>query len=150
MTTKYDTILICKEVITESIDDRIYTGANFGKTTGPTQYVGYVDPKLTATNSFGRMISNDLNNWKKGYSAKVSDFNKWIVVDVTHHNHITGRSASKTFLIVFDGGPNGTDKGGGMVLSTASKWRTISGYAQATSYIKAASSALESVTNQKI
>jgi hypothetical protein len=96
------------------------------------------------------MMLNDLNNWKQGYSANVTDFGKWVVVEVTHHNHVTGRSASKTFLVVFDGGPKGTDKGGGMVLSTANKWRTISGYAQASSYIKSASGALESATSQKL
>ena len=36
-----------------------------------------------------------------------------------------------------------------MILSTANKWRTISGYSQAVTYIKSASTALESGTSQK-
>ena len=93
---------------------------------------------------------NDLNSWRAGYSAKVSDFGKWVVVEITYHHHVTGRSASKTFLVVFDGGPKGTDKGGGMIMSTANKWRTISGYSQAVSYIKSAVTSLEGATTQKI
>ena len=151
--SRYDAVLVCdaQEFLTEAFgDERSYTNAGYGKNVGKVPYFWYDDPKLYASNAFGRMMLQDLNAWKQGYSAKVSDFGKWVVVEVTHHNHVSGRSASKTFLVVFDGGPKGTDKGGGMVLSTANKWRTISGYAQASSYIKAASSALESATSQKI
>ena len=151
--SKYDAVLVCdvESLINEGFgDDRSYTAAGPGKTAGATPYFWYDDPKLYASNAFGRMMLQDLNAWKQGYSAKVSDFGKWVVVDVTYHHHVTGRSASKTFLVVFDGGPKGTDKGGGIILSTANKWRTISGYSQAVSYIKAASGALESSTSQKI
>lgn len=156
MKTKYDAILVCNlddmmQSINENYGDtRSYTGAGPGKDTGKVPYLLYDDPRLFAQNAFGQMMLNDLNNWRKGYSAKVTDFGKWVVVDVTYHNVITGRSASKTFLVVFDGGPKGTDKGGGMVLSTANKWRTISGYPQASSYIKSASGALESATTSKL
>ena len=151
--SKYDAVLICNadDIINEAFgDERSYTGAGYGKTTGNVPYLWYDDPRLYAQNAFGQMMLNDLNNWRKGYSAKVTDFGKWVVVDITYHNVITGRSASKTFLVVFDGGPKGTDKGGGMVLSTANKWRTISGYSQASSYIKSASGALESATSAKL
>jgi hypothetical protein len=37
-----------------------------------------------------------------------------------------------------------------MVLSTANKYRTISGYSQAVSYIKSVSSALETACQQKL
>ena len=156
MNSKYDAVLICSiddivNDINESYgDERYYTGAGSGKDAGKTPYLWYDDPRLYASNAFGQLMLNDLNNWRKGYSAKVSDFGKWVVVEVTHHNAVTGRSASKTFLVVFDGGPKGTDKGGGMVLSTANKWRTISGYSQASSYIKSASGALESATSAKL
>lgn len=156
MNSKYDAVLICSiddivNDINESYgDERYYTGAGPGKDAGKTPYLWYDDPRLYASNAFGQLMLNDLNNWRKGYSAKVSDFGKWVVVEVTHHNAVTGRSASKTFLVVFDGGPKGTDKGGGMVLSTANKWRTISGYSQASSYIKSASGALESATSAKL
>lgn len=152
-TNKYDAVLICNvdDFINESFgDERSYTGANVGKNASKVPYMWYDDPKLYASNAFGQMMLNDLNNWRKGYSAKVTDFGKWVIVDVTYHNVITGRSASKTFLVVFDGGPKGNDPGGGMILSTANKWRTISGYSQASSYIKSASGALESATTQKL
>lgn len=151
--SKYDAVLVCntQEFLTEAYgDERSYTGAGPGKNVGKVPYMWYDDPRLYASNAFGQMMLNDLNAWKKGYSAKVTDFGKWVVVEVTYHHHVTGRSASKTFLVVFDGGPNGTDKAGGMVLSTANKWRTISGYSQASSYIKSASSSLEAATSQKL
>ena len=151
--SKYDAVLVCniENNINEDYgDERAYTGAGYGKTTGKVPYLWYDDPRLFANNAFGKSIQGALNSWKNGYSAKVSDFGKWVVVEVTYHHHVTGRSASKTFLVVFDGGPKGTDKAGGMILSTANKWRTISGYDQAVSYIKAASGALESATSQKI
>lgn len=152
-TSKYDAVLVCNvdDIITEAFgDERSYTGAGYGKMAGNVPYLWYDDPRLYASNAFGKMMQAELNSWSRGYSAKVTDFGKWVVVDVTYHHHVTGRSASKTFLVVFDGGPKGTDKGGGMVLSTANKWRTISGYSQAVSYIKSASGALESATSQKL
>lgn len=159
MSTKYDAVLVCNvdemlqdiQNINEGFgDERTLTGANIGRDYGKVPYFWYDDPRLYASNAFGRLIQNELNSWKSGFSAKVTDFGKWVIVDVTFHHRITGRSASKTFLVVFDGGPTGEDKGGGMVLTTANKWRTISGYSQAASYIKAASSTLESATSQKI
>lgn len=152
-TIKYDAILVCNvdDFINETFgDDRSYSTTGPGKNAGKVPYLWYDDPRLYASNAFGKLLLNDLNNWRQGYSAKVTDFGKWIVVEVTCHNHVSGRSASKTFLVVFDGGPKGTDKGGGIVLSTANKWRTISGYSQASSYIKSASGALEAATTQKI
>ena len=151
--SKYDAVLVLNmnEAINEGYGDkRSYAGAGWGKDASQADYFWYDDPRLYASNAFGRMMASDLNGWREGYSAKVSDFGKWVVVDVTYHHHVSGRSASKTFLVVFDGGPKGTDKGGGMVLSTANKWRTISGYSQAVSYIKSASTALESGAQQKI
>ena len=151
--SKYDAVLVCNlnEMITEETGDpRAYTGAGYGRDVGQVPYMWYDNPKLYAGNAFGKMIQGALGSWKNGYSAKVSDFGKWVVVEVTYHHHVTGRSASKTFLVVFDGGPKGTDKAGGMILTTANKWRTISGYDQAVSYIKSASGALEGATSQKI
>lgn len=150
--SKYDAVLVCNiDNINEGYgDDRYYSGAGPGREYGKVPYFWYDDPKLYANNAFGKSIAANLNSWKNGYSAVVTDFGKWVVVEVTYHHHVTGRSASKTFLVVFDGGPKGTDKAGGMVLSTANKWRTISGYDQAVTYIKSASAALESATSQKL
>ena len=151
-TPKYDTILICNlDNINEGYgDDRSVSRSGPGRDYGKVPYLWYDDPKLFANNAFGRVIQASLGSWKPEISSKVTDFGKWVTVEVTHHNRITGRSASKTFLIVFDGGPKGTDPASGMVLSTANKWRTISGVEQAVSYIKAASSSLESSTSQKL
>ena len=150
---KIDTVLYVTEPINEgNYDDRSHGNelpdARIKWSKGGSY--NYDDPRLYANNAFGRVIQNELNSWKQGYSSKVTDFGKWVVVEVTYHHHVTGRSASKTFLVVFDGGPKGTDKGGGMILSTANKWRTVSGATQAVSYIKSASGALESSTSQKI
>ena len=151
--SKYDAVLICNinDLINEGVgDDRFYGKGNVPKDTGKVPYLWYDDPRLYASNAFGKTMLNDLNSFRTGYSAKVSDFGKWVTVEITYHNHVTGRSASKTFLVVFDGGPNGNDPGGGIVLSTANKWRTISGYGQAVSYIKSAASSLESSTSSKL
>lgn len=153
-TSKYDAVLVCNidEMIKEDFGDPRHMGTQgaIGKDTGKVKYLWYDDPRLYANNAFGRMMHAELNSWKNGVSAKVTDFGKWVVVEVTYHHYVTGRSASKTFLVVFDGGPKGNDKAGGMVLSTANKWRTISGYSQAVSYIKSASNSLESSISQKI
>lgn len=151
--SKYDAVLVCdaNDFINEAYgDERHYTGDNVGRDVGQVPYFWYDDPKLFAANAFGKMMLQELNAFKAGYSARVTDFGKWVVVEVTYHNHVTGRSASKTFLVVFNGGPKGTDKGGGLIMSTANKWRTISGYGQAVTYIKSASTALEGATQQKI
>lgn len=151
--SKYDAVLVCNlnDRINEDYGDpRAQANAGPGRDYGKVPYMWYDDPRLFANNAFGKSIQGALNSWKNGYSAKVSDFGKWVVVEVTYHHHVTGRSASKTFLVVFDGGPKGTDRAGGMILTTANKWRTISGYDQAVSYIKSASGALESATSQKI
>lgn len=155
-TSKFDAILVCdNNVLNESYGDpRGYNDPKAGYSrmgSVETPYTWYDNPKLYAQNAFGRMMASDLNSWKQGYSTKVTDFGKWVVVDVTYHHHVTGRSASKTFLVVFNiDDSSGTVKSSGVVLSTANKWRTISGYGQAVTYIKSACSSLESSTSQKI
>lgn len=111
---------------------------------GNTQYVNWDDPKLWSSNAFGRIMRNELNNFGQGFSAEVTDFAKWVVVKVNYSDYITGRTNSKTFLVVF------SNKDIGIVLSTANKWRSISGYSQAVSYIKSASQSLKNSAQQKI
>lgn len=150
--SKYDAILVCNyEDMINEWDDRANTSTAVDGTDYRRQTSwDWDDPKLYAQNAFGRLLQMDLNNWRTGYSARVTDFGKWVTVDVTHHNFLTGRSASKTFLVVFNGGPKGDDKAGGIVLSTNNKWRSISGVSQASSYIKSACSALENSTSAKL
>lgn len=151
--SKYDAVLICNETnecISEAYDKRVNTNDGYGKTTGPTTYVDWDDPTLYASNAFGKRMQSELSSLGQGYSAEVSDFGKWVVVNIKHHNVITGRTSSKVFLVVFTGGKKGNDPAGGLVVSNANKWRTISGFSQAISYIRSAASALEYSTSQKI
>lgn len=140
--TKYDAVLCVvpdPDMITE-MDDRAL-GANkttLGTPQGPPGY--RIDPKYWGSNSFGATVQQGLGNMGREWSCKVSDFKKYVVVEVTYHNMITCKSASKTYLIVFDEGQNG------IVMSHMSKWRTISGYAQAISYIQSASQTLKNDT----
>lgn len=147
--SKYDAVLICNtENINEGYgDDRTISKSGPGRIYSKTGLTTYDDPKLFANNAFGRVVQNALNNWRSDMSSVVTDFGKYVIVEVTHNNRITGRTASKTFLIVFN---NNKDTSSGMVFSTANKWRTISGADQAASYIKSASTALESSTSQKL
>lgn len=144
---KYDAILCVQEPINEGgYDDRRYATKNpQGNDRGLiSPYVNYDDPKMYANFSFGQTLQSRLNDMGKEYSAKVTDFGKWVVAEVSHVNVVTGRSSSKTFLIVFQ------NKGDGMVLSTHNKYRTISGVEQAASYIRSAASALQSADANKI
>ena len=106
----------------------VETGIRIGEET--SEYLAQV---VTQTATIDSEVTKIAEN-QYAFTMPTTD----VVVDVTYHHHISGRSASKTFLVVFDGGPKGNDPGGGMVLSTANKWRTISGYSQAVSYIKSA------------
>jgi hypothetical protein len=130
-------------MINES-DERLYTRRIPGDTKGFTQYINADDPKLYQAYSFGNALRQNLSNIGYGFSCKVTDFKKWVVAEIIHHNTITGKTSSKTFLIVFK------DKGDGIVLSTHNKYRTISGVDQAASYIRSACSSLQNDTQNRI
>lgn len=140
---KYDAILCIDEMVCED-DSRLFARK---QPSGVTKFfkgsADYDDPKLYNNFSFGQTLRSLLNNMGEGFSCKVTDFGKWVTAELTHHNHITGRSASKTFLIVFK------YKGDGIVLSTHNRYRTISGVDQAASYIKSAASTLQGNTQSK-
>jgi hypothetical protein len=133
--------------INESYDDRNFSTKPYAGVERPIkgQYVDFVDPKLYASWSFGRQVRNEMTNIGSGFSCEVADFGKEIVVRVTHSEPVTGRSASKTFLITFTG-----NKGDAYVKSHSNKWRSISGVSQAVQYIKSACSSLSGVTQQKM
>lgn len=141
---KYDAILCVNQLLNENDERMSSRRAPIGYNKGFTQYVDIDDPKLYNSFSFGNAVRQSLNNMGNGFSARVTDFKKWIVVDVSHHNTITGKSASKTFLIVFK------DKGDGMVMSTHNKYRSISGVDQAISYIRSAVSSLQNDTQNRL
>lgn len=142
---KYDAILYIEDdnCILES-DERIYAKDAPKTTKGFKVSADWDDPKLYNHFSFGNLLKTNLDGMGKNFSNKIVDFKKWVTVEVTHHDIITGRSASKTFLIVFK------EKGNGIVLSTHNRYRSISGVDQAASYIRAACGSLQSSTQTKI
>lgn len=141
--TKYDAILyLDNEYITE--DER----SNASRSTQAVDKyfqgsTNYDDPALYNSFSFGQQLKSRLNN-SDGFYCEVTDFKKWVTVRMSHHNTITGRTSSKTFLIVFK------QKGDGIVLNTHNRYRTISGVDQAASYIKSAASVLQSANSSKL
>lgn len=140
---KYDAVLYLDSLINE--DDRYHARKSpVGADSGPGIYVDIDDPKMYANNNFGRVLQSMINNFGSGFFGEVSDFGKWVVATVGCHDHISGKTSTKTFLIVFK------HKGDGIVLSTSTKWRTISGVDQAASYIRSACSALQSEANRKL
>lgn len=137
--SKYDAILYVTEPVNETLADRRMgdtvskgkVNPSWGSKTG---YLDYLSPEITSAFSFGQTIKRAIED--SSLAVEVSDFGPWISVRCTATNVATGRSASKTFLIVFQ------HKSRGVVMSTSNKWRTIDGYSQAASYIKSACSSL--------
>lgn len=141
----YDAILYIEEPIIKETDERVYSKtATASNIKSLNKNAEWLDPKLFSPYAFGQSLSSALNNLGNGYSCRVTDFSKWVVVDVSHHDTLTGRTSSKTFLIVFK------NKSDGMVFSTHNRYRTISGVGQAASYIRSAMSTLQSSTQTKI
>lgn len=144
MQKKYDAVLYVEQPINEA-DKRMY---NKGKTPQPTvgfdRYYTADDPKMYNMFTFGNAVRQSLSGMGQGFYCQVTDFKKWVVVTVTYSDIITGKSSSKTFLIVFS-----PDKDG-IVLSTHNRYRSISGVDQACSYIKNVCNALQSDTQNRI
>ena len=141
----YDTILYLDKPILE-YDERTFATKRIDPYDKAieTGRLNYDDPKLYDRFSFGKRLQRDLSTMGEGAFAKVTDFGKWVVVEAGFTDTITGRSDSKTFLIVFQ------LKGDGLVMNTANKYRSISGVDQAISYIRSACSSLKSDTNKKL
>lgn len=145
MDNKYDSILYVTKTINES-DERV-VGYQMPNATMQSYYGNSSmsdDPKVMGAYSFGKIIQTSLNNMSSGYSVETSDFKKWVVVRVSYYNFETSRSASKTFLVVFQ------HDGDGIILSTHNRYRTISGANQAVSYIRSACSQLRTSTQNKL
>lgn len=142
---KYDAILYFNPEETINESDRKNASKN---AVGADKFVkgslAWDDPRLFNQHSFGQILRSSLNNIGNGWSCNVTDFNKWVVVEMSHHDTVTGRTSSKTFLVVFQ------EKGDGIVLSTNNKYRSISGAEQAVSYIKNASGALRDSNQTKL
>lgn len=142
MSKQYDAILVLENRINE--DDRYHARKSPDYAPkGPGIYADIHDPKMYASNNFGRTLRDALKGMT-GSIVKVSDFGKYVSVDVGFHDYISGKTSTKTFLIVFE------YKGDGMVFTSSTKWRTISGVDQAASYIRSACSSLQSEANRKL
>lgn len=145
--SKYDAILCVTEPVNETLADRrMGDTVSKGKINpawgSQTGYLDYLTPDITAAFSFGRTVKRAIED--SDLAVEVADFGPWITVKCTATNTATGRTASKTFLIVFQ------HKSRGIVMSTSNKWRTIDGYSQAASYIKSACSSLRSACDSVI
>lgn len=141
-----------RELVNEGLEKLLGPGPgdtrSLSVATGPHQdrgaystYFNYQDPKLYANWAFGKEIQNNLTNIGYGYSAEVADFGRFVSIKITYSNPPTGKSASKTFLVVFD--PDGKK---GNIFQNSNRYRTFSGVSQAASYIKSCASALQSPT----
>ena len=140
----YTVLYIQQEELNESADRRsVNTKMVNGLDRGPNGIVNYDDPKLYTATNFGRQLQNMLSN-SNNFWAEVSDFGRYVVVTAGYHNTVSGRSATKHFVIAFD------LDGVGTVFTSATKWRSISGVSQAASYIKSACNPLESSASNKI
>lgn len=140
-----DTILIIDDTIQEGVDDRVHaTRTADAGVRGFTGSANWDDPKLYTDMAFGNQLRNRLSSLGNGFTVEVTDFNKWVSVNLGYHDTVSGITMSKTFLVVFQ------HKGDGIVLNTANRYRTISGVDQAASYIRSVASVLQSKATQKI
>lgn len=142
---KYDGILYIDNIECINEDDRrVASRGSVGYDKYFQGSTSWDDPKLYSQFSFGQSLKSALNSMGPEWSCNVTDFKKWVVAEIQHHNIITGRTSSKTFLIVFK------QKGDGIILSTHNKYRTISGVEQAISYIRSASTSLRDSNQTKL
>ena len=152
---EYDGILVLdKNAINEAaLDNLMGRGPgdvrSLSAAVGPYQDTGaysdyfyWQDPKLFASWSFGKQLQNSLTNVGYGYGCEVSDFGRYVTCKITYSNPPTGRTASKTFLVVFY--PDGKK---GNIYQTSNRYRTFSGVSQAASYIKSSVSSLRNATS---
>ena len=89
--------------LNEGIDNRNYADKPISAPAKAIKgnYSNYIDPKFYASWSFGRQLRSILNGMGSGYSSEVTDFGQELVARVTHNDTATGRSSSKTFLVIF-------------------------------------------------
>lgn len=135
---KYDTIIY---VNPESILEDNRTYAKTVDWTMTNQTDGVDNKSMYASYNYGRQLQNEMKSLGDGFSGEVTDYGKWVTVNISYHNHVNGKTVGKTFLIVFD------VKGNSVVFSTANRWRTASGIGQAISYIRSVCSGLRNQTN---
>lgn len=140
-----EAILYLKQPINEVFDPRtvgkkIPAGAAItGRGGRPDQ----PDWRVWNSTGFGNRLQSQLANLGKGYSAEVTDMGKCIAVRVSYHNPVTGKGVAKTYVVYFDT----PDTGDGRIFVTSTKWRTISSFDQAASYIRSSISSYAGQTS---
>lgn len=117
-----DTIVLVDNMINE--DDRTNAISRPGITYNPV----YDDPLLKQQNNYGSTIQSMLKG--SGFDVEVTDFNKWVTIRCSAHSYKTGRSVSKTFIVVFN------YKSDSQVYASSTRYRSVSGASQAASYIR--------------
>lgn len=138
-------VVIGNSILESTYDDRSNATSSIdANIRGLKGSADWDDPRLYTDMAFGNQLRNRLSSLGNGYGVEVTDYNKWVSVRVTYHDTITGISVSKTFLIIFQ------NKGNGLIMNTANRYRTISGVDQAVSYIKSVASILQSRASSKV
>ena len=128
-------------------DSRLYgksnaTGAvNYGPNNMPNKY----DWRVWSSAGFGKVIQNSLPKGD-GYWSEVHDCGKYVSVRAGYNSVAAGKSVAKSFVIVFDS----VKSGDGKIFASSTKWRTISNYTQAASYISSVIRSLANQANQQI
>ena len=142
MFKEYSRILVYEDSRVHSKTTPKSTDTGFGYS---TSYLPD-NPILYANNNFGKVLKNELSSLGSEFFSEVTDFGKWVDVRVTHHDYRTGKSSSKTYLIVFDK----PSQGDGIIVNTSNRYRTISGVSQAASYIRSSVQALKNDSGRNI
>lgn len=139
-----DYVLIVENTINEAQTDiRNYnTGLPSVDINPVGRYIGVRDPKLMVSWAFGKILQRELNNLGSNYTCQVFDCGGEVSVTVSCCEPSTGRTASKSFIIVFD-----SKNGNGTIKSSSTRWRSVSGISQVVTYIKSVASNLSSFTN---
>lgn len=107
------------------------SGATGAADQGPNGMIDRYDWRLWTGSGYGRRLQSYLSGGG-GYSYEVTDMGQYVVVRASFHNLGTGKTVSKTFVIVFEN----PRIGDGKVFATSTKWRTVSNVDQAANYIK--------------
>lgn len=97
---------------------------------GPGGMIQAPDWRMFSASGFGNRLRNQLPKGD-GYWSEVTDCGQWVSVKVGYSCVGTGRTVTKTFIIVFDS----PDNGNGRVFASSTKWRSVSNTDQAANYI---------------
>ena len=136
----YDCILYIEQSVSEAkLDPRLDTSKR-----SSTYSWTYNEPVFNpiASYSLGGQIRSYLTSLGSLYNVEVCDFGPAVSIRVTYNNPRTCKSASGTWLLVFN------SKGGdGHLYSSGARQRTVSDYMQAASYVRSVATSLANKTS---